>query len=162
MLGRVDFSRKKFMTGRVIINWNWGDFFPKSEIYPPLQLDRGEYRRLSHLSYELERATSHSNLTVYKHWNEERILRKFVMKASLKSSISAIHLIVLSHSYQNICNLIGYEDVNIHRICARSAIWQYCTAVQIWEKNSKWLIHKVHLKISWNDMFLFGHINTFD
>ena len=43
----------------------------------------------------------------------------------------------LSHSYQKMCNLIGYEDVNIRRICARSEIWQYRTAVQIWEKNSK-------------------------
>ena len=61
----------------------------------------------------------------------------------------------LSHSYQKMCNLIGYEDVNIRRICARSEIWQYRTAVQIWEKNSKWLIHKAHLKINWNDMFSF-------
>ena len=35
------------------------------------------------------------------------------------------------HSYQNIGNLIGYEDVHICRICGKSAIWQYCTAVQI-------------------------------
>ena len=35
------------------------------------------YLRLSHPSYELERTISHSNLTIYKHWNEEKILRKF-------------------------------------------------------------------------------------
>ena len=35
------------------------------------------YPCLSHPSYELERIISHSNLTIYKHWNEEKILRKF-------------------------------------------------------------------------------------
>ena len=33
--------------------------------------------RLSHQSYKLERTVSHSNLTIYVHWNEEKILRKF-------------------------------------------------------------------------------------
>ena len=40
----------------------------------------------------------------------------------------------LSHSFKIICSLIGNEDVNIRHICTRSAISQYCTAVQIWEK----------------------------
>ena len=35
------------------------------------------YPRLSHPSYELERTISHSNLIIYKHWHEEKILRKF-------------------------------------------------------------------------------------
>ena len=35
------------------------------------------YPHLYHPSYELERTISHSNLTIYKHWNEEKILRKF-------------------------------------------------------------------------------------
>ena len=30
-----------------------------------------------HPSYELERTVSESNLTIYKHGNEEKILRKF-------------------------------------------------------------------------------------
>ena len=48
----------------------------------------------------------------------------------------------LSYSYQNICNLIGHESINICRICTRSPIWQDCTTVWIWGKDSKWLIHK--------------------
>ena len=35
------------------------------------------YLRLSDPSYELDRTISHSNLTKHKHWNEEKILRKF-------------------------------------------------------------------------------------
>ena len=38
------------------------------------------YPRLCNSSYELERPISHSNLTIYKHWNEEKILRKFTNK----------------------------------------------------------------------------------
>ena len=33
-----------------------------------------------------------------------------------------------------ICDLVGYKDVNIRPICARSVICQYYTAVQIKEK----------------------------
>ena len=36
------------------------------------------YPRLSLPPYELESAISHSNLTIYKQWNEEKILRKFI------------------------------------------------------------------------------------
>ena len=35
------------------------------------------YPRSSHAWYELESPISYSNLTKYKHWNEEKILRKF-------------------------------------------------------------------------------------
>ena len=35
------------------------------------------YPCLSQPSYELERTISHSNITIYKHCNEEKILRKF-------------------------------------------------------------------------------------
>ena len=38
------------------------------------------YPRLSHPSYELERTIFYSNLTIHKHWNEEKILRKFAYK----------------------------------------------------------------------------------
>ena len=38
------------------------------------------YLSLSHPSYELERTIFHSNLTTYKRWNEEKILRKFTNK----------------------------------------------------------------------------------
>ena len=60
--------------------------------------------------------------------------------AALSSIINYKHqtrYIRLSQNYKNICNLISYEDVNICRICARSAIWQYCTAVQMLRKNFK-------------------------
>ena len=39
------------------------------------------YLHLSHPSYELERTISYSNLTIYKHWNEEK-------KESLQMNIS--------------------------------------------------------------------------
>ena len=35
------------------------------------------FLRLSYPSYELERTISHSNLTIYKHWNKEKILSFF-------------------------------------------------------------------------------------
>ena len=35
------------------------------------------YSRLSHPSYEVERTISYSHLTICKHWNKEKILRKF-------------------------------------------------------------------------------------
>ena len=38
------------------------------------------YPLLSDPSYELERTISHSNLTVYKHWDDEKILRKVANK----------------------------------------------------------------------------------
>ena len=38
------------------------------------------YPCLAYPSYELERTISHLNLTVYKHWNGEKILRKFTNK----------------------------------------------------------------------------------
>ena len=41
------------------------------------------YPHLSHPSYELEKTLTHSNLTIYKHWNEEKILRE-----SLQMNIS--------------------------------------------------------------------------
>ena len=40
------------------------------------------YPRISHSSNELERRTSHSNLTIYKHWNEEKILKNLQMNVS--------------------------------------------------------------------------------
>ena len=68
----------------------------------------------------------------------------------------------LSHSYQNICNLIGYEDVNIRCICARSAIWQYCTAVQIWGKIQTGWFTKPAWKSTETTCFRLKHSNTFD
>ena len=38
------------------------------------------YPRLPYSSYDLDRTRSHSNLTIYKYWNEEKILRKFINK----------------------------------------------------------------------------------
>ena len=38
------------------------------------------YQRLSDPSYELERTISHLNLTIYKHWNKDKILRKFTIE----------------------------------------------------------------------------------
>ena len=35
------------------------------------------YPQLSHPSYELERTISYSKPTIYEHWNEEKVLRKF-------------------------------------------------------------------------------------
>ena len=35
------------------------------------------YSHVSHPLYELERTIPYSNLTIYKHWNEGKILRKF-------------------------------------------------------------------------------------
>ena len=40
------------------------------------------YPRLSHPSYELERMISHSNLTIYKQWNEEKYLESLQMNVS--------------------------------------------------------------------------------
>ena len=77
------------------------------------------YPRLSYLSYELKRKMFHSNLTTYKHWNEENILRKFTNEsftyllqktlASLAFSLGAVYslvtysehkLLVLIHSWK--------------------------------------------------------------
>ena len=48
-------------------------------------------QRLSDLSYELERTISHSNITIYKHWNKEKILKKFeneYFKQPLRKNVS--------------------------------------------------------------------------
>ena len=48
--------------------------------------------RLSYPSYEFERTISYSNLTIYKQWNEEKILRKLQMNISIFFNISSKHL----------------------------------------------------------------------
>ena len=47
-----------------------------SRVEVPSVRDHMVYPCLSHSTNELERTISHSNLTVHKHWNEEKILRR--------------------------------------------------------------------------------------
>ena len=48
-----------------------------TRVEPPSLGHHIVYPRLSHPSYEVERTKSHSNLTIYEHWNKEKILKKF-------------------------------------------------------------------------------------
>ena len=54
------------------------------------------------ISYELVRTVSDSNLTIYRHWNQGKILRKFtneyfkqLFRKACASSVNAIYLIAL-------------------------------------------------------------------
>ena len=72
----MQFELSKVETQRVKVYWVCATFrynqtqFRRVEV--PSLGNHMVYPPLSHPSYKLERMISHSNLTIYKHWNEEK------------------------------------------------------------------------------------------